>query len=95
MEYRQHAGQVLSPDEITEIKNYLASGGAFCITGDEWADELASDSVMHSLFKASVISTDAAPVNQIGLSLLAGFSFSLPDIAVYRDDYPHLRELTF
>jgi subtilisin family serine protease len=78
-------GQVLTPDEITAIRNYLASGGALMIAGDEWADELVSDPLMHDYFRSNAAACDISPEYQIGASLLSGYNFYLPEIVIRRD----------
>ncbi len=78
-------GQVLSPDEINSMKNYLISGGALSIVGDEWADELQSDDITNDYFKVSVNSLNCTPAFQKGVSEFQEFDFILPHVAVQRD----------
>jgi subtilisin family serine protease len=78
-------GQVLTGVELNAIKSFLTSGGAVCMTGDEWANVLADDSFLKDIMKAGVLNRDISPEMQIGINGFTGLNFQFPVIAVNRD----------
>ena len=79
------SGQVLTGDELNVIRSFLTSGGAVCMTGDEWADVLEGDPFLKDVMKIGVLNRDILPEVQFGINGFTGLNFQLPVIAVNRD----------